>query len=45
VMHNCVRFEVLSAVWMKIDMFWDVMLCRLLATDVSEYSSTFTMSN
>jgi hypothetical protein len=40
-----VRFEVLTAMWLMIQIFWDVMLCRLVVTDVSEGCNTFNLSN
>jgi len=32
-----VRFQVLTAVLLKIKVFWDVMQCRMVVTDVSVY--------
>jgi hypothetical protein len=42
---HIVWFEVLAAVWLKIKIFWDVKLCRFVATDVSEGCSTFNLSD
>jgi hypothetical protein len=38
---NVARFEVLSAVLLKIHVFWDVTTCRLIKSDVSMDHITF----